>query len=104
MLGGRRGIPPQRFRVLSQLQKFGTSPYPHTPKGILKGIHPHTPKGILKGIPALTILKPCSNFLESTVGLIGFRKARVTFDGCLQGLASFAMALEAYGGGGGLRA
>ena len=31
--------------------------------------HPylHTPKGTLKGIPALIILKPCSNFLEFTV-------------------------------------
>ena len=29
---------------------------------------PHTPRGLLKGIPALIILKPCSNFLGFTVG------------------------------------
>ena len=28
-----------------------------------------TPKGILKRLPALIILKPCSNFLEFTVGV-----------------------------------
>ena len=35
---------------------------------------PHTPKGTLKGIPALIILKPCSNFLEFALvgGVRGF--------------------------------
>ena len=41
-------------------------PYYNNPQ---KLEHPdlHTPTGILKGIPALIILKPCSNFLEFTV-------------------------------------
>ena len=29
--------------------------------------YPHTPKGVLKGIPALTMLKPCSPLLEFSV-------------------------------------
>ena len=29
--------------------------------------YPHNPKGIKQEIPALIILKPCSNFLEFTV-------------------------------------
>ena len=32
--------------------------------------YPHTPKGILEGIPDLIILKPCSNFLEFTIGVL----------------------------------
>ena len=38
----------------------------------------HTPKGILKGIPALSILKPCSNFLEFTVGGFGAEGSEIS--------------------------
>ena len=35
---------------------------------MLEHPYPHTAKGMLKVIPALIILKPCSNFLEFAVG------------------------------------
>ena len=33
------------------------------------GLTVNSPRGLLKGIPALIVLKPCSNFMEFTVGL-----------------------------------
>ena len=69
-----RGFGTQAFRVHSKLPKL-EQPYPHAPKGILKGI------------PALIILKPCSNFLEFTAILARFR-AEHPQGSCLSGFSS----------------